>query len=125
MQNHAMRVAVEQRCVHAVHAILTLADDRDPGWIDVRQRSEQIERSQNLVDLHRFEGRARHHRLPLHVMKEIIVAEAAKILFQRSTSSIQRFDDQDGTVTPLIPFQWLLIAPDRDALPMIDEQDGR
>ena len=120
-----MRVAVEQRCVHAVHAILTLADDRDPGWVDVRQRSEQIERSQNLIDLHGFQGRARHHGLPLHVVEEIIVAEAAKILFQGSTPSIQRFHDQDRTVTPLIPFPWLLIAPDRDALPMIDDQDGR
>ena len=124
LQNDPLRLPVEQRGVHAVDTILALADDRDPGWIDVRERSQQIQRPQELVELHGFEGRARHHRLTLHVMQQIVVAEAAKILFERAAAAIQRLDNQDGAVAPLIALERLLVAPDWNALAVVHEQDG-
>jgi hypothetical protein len=61
----------------------------------------------------------------LHVVQQVVVCEAAEILLERPASAIERLHRQHGAIRPLIALQWLLVAPDRDALAMIDQQESR
>ena len=45
----------------------------------------------------------------LHVMKRVVVAEAAEILFERAAAPIERFDYQHCAISPLVAFQRLLV----------------
>ena len=57
-------------------------------------------------------------------MNQVIVAEAAQILLERPASAIQRLNNQHSSVSPLISLQRLLVAPDWNALPVVDQQNG-
>ena len=93
MENDALDFSVEKRRIHCVHAHLPFAGNGDSSGIHIRQSPQKLDGTQKLVHLDRFERRARHHGLALHVMQRIVVAEAAEIAFERAASLIDCFDN--------------------------------
>ena len=55
----------------------------------------------------------------------IVVAEAPKILFERAAPFVQSLDDQHGPPAPIVTFQRLLVAPDRNPIAVIHYQNAR
>src|SRR5262245_33898026 len=56
-EDHAFDLSVNYSSVQSVDTHVELSGDGDPGRIDLRESSKQLERAENLIYLHGFERR--------------------------------------------------------------------